>query len=111
MVEVERWWFRMHAGNEQIGFEYCTDETDSADFDDLERADAPSRPRDLSARDWLSTRRCARQASRGCRGEPRPHPEQTRNIRWIFLHMIEEYARHNGHADLIRECIDGAVGD
>ena len=38
------------------------------------------------------------------------HPEQVRNIRWIYLHMIEEYARHNGHADLIRECIDGAVG-
>jgi hypothetical protein len=37
--------------------------------------------------------------------------EQVRNIRWIHLHMIEEYARHNGHADLIRECMDGAVGD
>ncbi len=39
------------------------------------------------------------------------HPERTRNIRWIYLHMIEEYARHNGHADLIRERIDGATGD
>ena len=34
-----------------------------------------------------------------------------RSLRWIYLHMIEEYARHNGHADLIREMIDGAVGD
>ena len=33
------------------------------------------------------------------------------NLRWIVLHMIEEYARHNGHADLIRESIDGAVGE
>jgi hypothetical protein len=33
------------------------------------------------------------------------HPERTRDIRWIYLHMIEEYARHNGHADLIRERI------
>ena len=32
-------------------------------------------------------------------------------VRWIYLHMIEEYARHNGHADLLRECIDGATGD
>jgi uncharacterized damage-inducible protein DinB len=32
------------------------------------------------------------------------------SLRWIYLHMIEEYARHNGHADLIRELIDGAVG-
>jgi len=32
-------------------------------------------------------------------------------VRWIWLHMIEEYARHNGHADLLRERIDGATGD
>lgn len=30
---------------------------------------------------------------------------------WILVHMIEEYARHNGHADLLRERIDGAVGE
>ena len=39
------------------------------------------------------------------------HPERARDIRWIYLHMIEEYARHNGHADLIRERIDGVTGD
>ena len=33
------------------------------------------------------------------------------SLRWILIHMIEEYARHCGHADLIRETIDGAVGD
>jgi uncharacterized damage-inducible protein DinB len=33
------------------------------------------------------------------------------SLRWIYVHMIEEYARHNGHADLIREMIDGSVGD
>jgi uncharacterized damage-inducible protein DinB len=32
------------------------------------------------------------------------------SLRWIYVHMIEEYARHNGHADLIRERIDGQVG-
>jgi Protein of unknown function (DUF664) len=32
------------------------------------------------------------------------------SLRWIFLHMIGEYARHNGHADLIRERLDGATG-
>jgi hypothetical protein len=31
-------------------------------------------------------------------------------LRWIYVHMIEEYARHNGHADLIRELVDGEVG-
>jgi uncharacterized damage-inducible protein DinB len=33
------------------------------------------------------------------------------SLRWILLHMIEEYARHNGHADLLRESIDGQVGE
>ncbi|WP_346384175.1 DinB family protein [Nocardioides sp.] len=33
------------------------------------------------------------------------------SLRWIIVHMIEEYARHNGHADLIRESIDGATGE
>ena len=35
----------------------------------------------------------------------------TVSLRWIMIHMIEEYARHNGHADLLREQIDGAVGE
>jgi uncharacterized damage-inducible protein DinB len=33
------------------------------------------------------------------------------SLRWILVHMIEEYARHNGHADLIRESIDGLIGE
>ncbi|NJP94009.1 DinB family protein [Nonomuraea sp. FMUSA5-5] len=33
------------------------------------------------------------------------------NVRWILVHMIEEYARHNGHADLIRESVDGLTGE
>ena len=38
-----------------------------------------------------------------CEGQPL-------SLRWIYVHMIEEYARHNGHADLIRELIDGSTG-
>lgn len=33
------------------------------------------------------------------------------SIRWILLHMIEEYARHNGHADLLRQAVDGMTGE
>lgn len=33
------------------------------------------------------------------------------SLRWILTHMIEEYARHNGHADLLREQIDGQTGE
>jgi uncharacterized damage-inducible protein DinB len=42
----------------------------------------------------------------------RPFPDGSApSLRWIMVHMIEEYARHNGHADLIRESIDGEVGE
>ena len=33
------------------------------------------------------------------------------SLRWIIVHMIEEYARHNGHADMLREAVDGQVGE
>jgi hypothetical protein len=33
------------------------------------------------------------------------------SLRWILCHMIEEYARHNGHADLLREAVDGETGE
>ena len=36
---------------------------------------------------------------------------QAPSLRWIVVHMIEEYARHNGHADLIRESVDGLTGE
>ena len=34
----------------------------------------------------------------------------TADLRWLYTHMIDEYIRHNGHADLIRELIDGTTG-
>jgi hypothetical protein len=37
--------------------------------------------------------------------------ERPVNVRWVMMHLVEEYARHNGHADLLREAIDGAVGE
>jgi hypothetical protein len=37
-------------------------------------------------------------------------PHTRINLREVLVHMIEEYARHCGHADLLRECIDGATG-
>jgi len=40
-----------------------------------------------------------------------PGSREPTSLRWVYQHMIEEYARHNGHADLLRERIDGATGD
>jgi hypothetical protein len=42
----------------------------------------------------------------------RPSPSgEAPSLRWIVCHMIEEYARHNGHADLLRESVDGLTGE
>jgi hypothetical protein len=110
MTEVERWWFRMHGNAEVLEWLYDPD-LNGADFDDTADADAAG---NIAA--YWDEVEAARAAVAGksldtvvpSRGD---HPERTRDIRWIYLHMIEEYARHNGHADLLREAIDGATGD
>jgi hypothetical protein len=111
MSEVERWWFRLHAAQEEsLPAIYCTEADPNADFDALEGADALA---DVTAYQAEIEVCRAAVASLGLddivpsRGH---HPERIRNIRWIYLHMIEEYARHNGHADIIRQRIDGVTG-
>ena len=110
MTEVERGWFRMHAGNTDLPFPYDPDQT-GQDFEALDDADAAA---NIEA--FKQEVEHARAAVAGKRLDDvvpshGDHPERTRDIRWIYLHMIEEYARHNGHADLIRERIDGLTGD
>jgi Protein of unknown function (DUF664) len=111
MTLVERWWFQLHAAQLDLELPYATKEWEDADFEDLEGADAEE---NLSAFVAECERSRAAVAGVGLddvvhsRGD---HPERTTNVRWIFLHMIEEYARHNGHADLIRERIDGVTGE
>jgi uncharacterized damage-inducible protein DinB len=111
MTEVERWWFRTHADRQHdLTLVYDFEMTDR-DFSDLDDADAAA---NLEA--FREECRAADQAVAGHElDEVVPshpsHPHRTRNIRCIYLHMIEEYARHNGHADLIREAIDGATGE
>jgi uncharacterized damage-inducible protein DinB len=110
MTEVERWWFRMHGGGQDMAFPYSSGANEEADFEDLDDADPAA---DLAA--FQRETEAADEAVRGkqldtvvpSRGH---HPERVRDIRWIYLHMIEEYARHNGHADIIREQIDGVTG-
>jgi hypothetical protein len=110
MVEVEQWWFVMHAAQQDIVFPYDPDSV-GLDFEEVEGADAAG-----NLEDYVRQCEASRAAVAGkslddvvpSRGD---HPERTRDIRWIYVHMIEEYARHNGHADLLREAIDGTTGD
>jgi hypothetical protein len=107
MAEVERWWFRMNVGAEQLPDIYCTTERPDADFDDVDTADAEA---DLAT--YRAEVELARQAAAAKDLDAtfeRPHGPL--DVRWTFVHMIEEYARHNGHADLLRERIDGVTGE
>ena len=109
MAEVERVWFRTRVAGEDIGPIFCSDARPEGDFDDVEAADAED--------DFATYQRevDAARAVLAARGFDDTfaltRPEATIDIRALVLHMIEEYARHCGHADLIRECVDGATGD
>ena len=110
MTEVEQWWFRMHAAGEDLKFPYDPDSV-GLDIEAVDDADAEA---NLAA--FVVECEASRAAVKSMalddvvpsRGD---HPERTRDIRWIYVHMIEEYARHNGHADFLRETIDGKTGD
>ncbi|CAL9391729.1 hypothetical protein SUDANB176_01275 [Streptomyces sp. enrichment culture] len=111
MAEVERSWFRRVLTGEDAGPIYYDEADRDGEFhlteaDTWQEAyatwqaeiDAARRNAAGFALDDLSRGRS------GAGGEPF-------SLRWIHTHMIEEYARHNGHADLIRERLDGATGD
>ena len=110
MVEVEQWWFRMHAAQEDVRFPFDPDSV-GLDFEQVDDADAAA-DIEMFRAECDRSRSAVRDKSLDdvvpSRGD---HPERTRDIRWIYVHMIEEYARHNGHADLLREAIDGTTGD
>jgi hypothetical protein len=107
LTEVEGWFHDFDGG--PPGEWYSTDEGPDACFDavDPSRADA-----DLAAYE-KSVVRARRAVEHRDLDEISPEPDDGRpvSLRWIYLHMIEEYARHNGHADILRERIDGATGD
>ncbi len=109
MTEVERWWFRMHADQQRLEFPYDPLQI-GADFNELEAADAKGNIEAYLSEIQAAKKAVADKALDQNVPSRRDH-SKTMNIRWIYLHMIEEYARHNGHADLLRERIDGQVGD
>ncbi len=107
MTLVERWWFQLHAAQLDLELPYTSDEWEDADFEDLEGADAQENVLAFVAECERSRSAVADVGLDDVVHSRGDHPERTTNVRWIFLHMIEEYARHNGHADLLRERIDG----
>jgi uncharacterized damage-inducible protein DinB len=109
MAEVERWWFRIRAARLELDNLYCNDEWPDGDFD---LVDAGTAQADIAIfRAEVDAARAAVADLSLDATFSHPRLELDMSLRWVFLHMIEEYARHNGHADLIRERIDGRTGD
>jgi uncharacterized damage-inducible protein DinB len=109
LADVERGWLRQSAAGEDVPDLYFTEDDKDRDFNDIENAD-PEVELDTYRREIAAARRAVA-SMRLDDVVPFPWGGPDRNLRWIYVHMIEEYARHNGHADLIRECIDEVTGD
>jgi uncharacterized damage-inducible protein DinB len=108
MAEVERSWFtrvlQRQPDAPYIWYDPAVEDSELLPLDDADWEE------DVAA--WLgecqASRRAAASRSLDDTGLTRGGEECS--LRWIYVHMIEEYARHNGHADLIRELVDGEVG-
>ena len=109
LLEVEQNWFLrvLHAADAPP--RYYNEDNPDAEFDDVETADAEA---DLAAYHAM-VERCRAAADGVGLDELGKQPRHGKlvSLRWIYVHMIEEYARHNGHADLLRERIDGVTGE
>jgi uncharacterized damage-inducible protein DinB len=107
MAEVERSWFRRTLLDEpELPRIWRRPDDDDSDFD----VNAAVWADDVAA--WHAECEASRRAAAGLALDHTGHRRGERvSLRWIYTHMIEEYARHNGHADIIRELVDGAVGD
>lgn len=110
LTEVEAYWLRVVLLDEQdVPDYYCTTASQDGDFDDVTAATAAS---DVAAyeAELLTTRANSVAWTdldvpvRGLRKGKQV------NLRWILTHLVEEYARHLGHMDLLREAIDRRTG-
>jgi uncharacterized damage-inducible protein DinB len=108
MADVERYWFQQILRGSDAPWLYRTDEDQDAAFNAVTDADVAQ-----AFTAWQEQVELAREAAAGLSldtvGQAQRHGEDV-TLRWIIVHMIEEYARHNGHADLLRETVDGSTG-
>jgi hypothetical protein len=107
MAEVERSWFRTRAADLKLPELYCTKDDRDGDFNNVADAVveanlATYKVECEAADEAVRTKSLEDTFARG---------HAPISVRWVYIHMIEEYARHNGHADLLRERLDGATGD
>ena len=109
MAEVERVWFRRVMNAEHVGMVWSDEEND------FQRAyDATGSTRAEAFAAWEAEVAIARRVEREATSlDVTAHQArwgEDVSLRLVMMHMIQEYARHNGHADLLREAVDGTVG-
>ncbi|MCM2430428.1 DinB family protein [Streptomyces sp. RKAG337] len=108
MAEVERAWFRRIINGEDIALVW----SDERDFQVAYDASSATRTEAFDA--WQAevehSRRIEREAESLDVTVHEPKGDEQVSLRLVMLHMMHEYARHNGHADLLREGVDGTVG-
>jgi hypothetical protein len=97
----------MVLGGEQIPCHYITDDNPDSEFADVDGAGVAE-----ASETWRSGCADARERAAAAPSLDVTVIQDGRefSLRWIMIRMIEEYARHNGHADLLRERIDATVG-
>ena len=105
MTKVERGWFRMRFAGEQVDFPFGSDP--QAQFEQADPARAAADYARLTEEFKLADAAVANASL----DDTFTSNGEVMSLRLIYLHMIEEYARHLGHADLLREQIDGATGE
>ncbi|GAA1653379.1 DinB family protein [Kribbella alba] len=107
LTKVERIWFRIHfAGGDKAEPVFAPELGKDADFELIDPARARSEYEGLIA-EWALSDKAAEGRSLD---EQFTFSGEVSSLRMIYLHLIGEYARHCGHADLLREQIDGVTG-
>ncbi len=107
MADVERNWFRRVLSRENAPGLFWSPGNQDGDFDDTDTASVAEAFAAWDAECSNARLVTSRLHLDDC-GDRRGEKV---SLRWVLVHMVEEYARHNGHADLLRERIDGATGE
>ncbi|MEE1768725.1 DinB family protein [Streptomyces sp. JV185] len=106
MAKVERVWFRERFAGQEFDPMYDLEKGKDADFEDLD----PARAAEDYARLVEECRLADEIVAGASLDDTFVHGGEEYSLRLIHLHMISEYARHTGHADLVRERVDGVTG-
>lgn len=103
LAKVERTWFRLRVATQDVAPLYAGKDVD---FDELDPDNARAEYQQLVEEQRLA----AAAVMNASLDDTFTHEGETYALRLVYLHMIGEYARHNGHADMVRERVDGTTG-